>query len=179
MFYIETSCGPEEAGFQLRQIPSLVCLWTGPWWHNGRVDDLFVNALVTIPAQELRISFARSGGPGGQNVNKVESKVEIRWRPAASTALSGLPPQDREWVLGRLASRLTVAGDLVVTSSRTRDQLKNRQDVRSKLAEIVHRALQRPKRRQKTRPSRSAVDKRIRQKKERSEIKRERRNLNS
>jgi ribosome-associated protein len=143
------------------------------------MDDLAVNERVTIPAQHLRVSFARSGGPGGQNVNKVESKVELRWAPGESTALVGLSPGDREWLLGRLAPKLTATGDLVVTSSQTRDQLKNRQDARAKLAEIVRKALLRPKKRKKTKPSRSAVEKRIQQKKERSRVKKERRNDDS
>ena len=132
------------------------------------MDDLPVNERLTIPAKELRISFARSGGPGGQNVNKVETKVEIRWRPNESSALAG---GDRGWLLARLAHRLTAAGDLVVTSSRTRDQNRNREDARAKLAAIVARAAAPPAVRKRTKPSRAAVEKRLREKRERSGVK--------
>jgi ribosome-associated protein len=143
------------------------------------MPGLPINERLTIPDQELQVSFARSGGPGGQNVNKVESKVELRWTPGESTALSGLSGADRDWLLGRLAPKLTATGDLVVTSSRTRDQLKNREDAGAKLAEIVRQALLRPKKRKKTKPSRSAVEKRIQQKKERSRLKERRRDTDS
>ena len=126
------------------------------------MEDLPVNERLTIPAAELRVSFARSGGPGGQNVNKVESKVELRWRPVETTALDAA---ERDWLLARLAGKLTIDGDLVVTSSRTRDQVRNREDARAKLGRLVDTALRRPKRRRKTRPTRAAVEKRLRQKK--------------
>ena len=118
------------------------------------------------------MSFARSGGPGGQNVNKVETKVELRWRPAASTVLS---EEDRAWLLAQLAGRLTADGDLVVTSSRTRDQGRNRDDARAKLARLIERALQRPKPRKRSRPPAAAVERRIAEKKLRGRRKQARR----
>lgn len=129
------------------------------------MDDLVVNERITIPAAELRVSFARSGGPGGQNVNKVETKVELRWTPAETGALS---ETDKAWLLKRFAARLTSEGELLVTSSRTRDQTRNRDDARQKLAEAVRKALERPKRRRKTKPSRGAVEKRLEDKKQAS-----------
>ena len=123
-----------------------------------RVPGLFVNEQVTIPDGELQVSFVRAGGPGGQNVNKVASKVELRWAPTASAALSDA---DRERVLSKLASRLTAAGDIVVTSERTRDQSRNREDARVKLAELVREALVRPKPRLETRPTRAARERRL------------------
>lgn len=136
------------------------------------MDDLRVNDHVTIPADELAVAFSRSGGPGGQNVNKVSSKVELRWRPAATRALSAL---DRDLVVAKLAGRLTTDGDLIVVSTLTRDQLQNRADALTKLAAIVRGALHRPKPRKKTRPSRGAKERRLRAKRARSEIKRGRR----
>ena len=93
------------------------------------MEDLTVEANVTIPARELRISFARSGGPGGQNVNKVETKVELRWSPLSSAALA---EADRRWLIQRLRTKLTAGGDVVVTSNRTRDQMRNRLDAMEK-----------------------------------------------
>src|SRR5690242_454739 len=126
---------------------------------------------VIIPGGELAFSFSRSGGPGGQNVNKVSSKVELRWNPVTSTALSA---EERAWLLERLRSRLTSDGTLIVTSTATRDQLKNRDDATSKLALIVRAALDRPKPRRATKPSRSAKRRRIADKRHHSEIKRNR-----
>jgi ribosome-associated protein len=135
------------------------------------VEDLPINKAVVIPARELRVAFARSGGPGGQNVNKVETKAELRWTPGESTALS---EADRTWLLRRLASRLTAEGELLITSTRTRDQSRNRDDAREKMAEVVRRALQRPKRRKKTRPSAGAIEGRLKQKRQRSDVKQKR-----
>ena len=130
---------------------------------------LVVNERVTIPESELSESFARSSGPGGQNVNKVATKVELRWSPDESAALS---EADRALLRVKLASRLTVAGELVVTSDRTRDQVRNREDARAKLVELVSAALQRPKRRKPTRPTRSSRERRLSGKKRRGDVKR-------
>jgi ribosome-associated protein len=135
------------------------------------VQDIVVTPRVTIPGGELAIAFSRSGGPGGQNVNKVSSKVELRWNPTTSTALTG---EERAWLLERLRSRLTSDGTLIVTSTATRDQLKNRDDATSKLALIVRAALARPKPRRTTKPPRAVKRRRIADKRHRAEIKRNR-----
>ena len=90
---------------------------------------IHVTPWLTIPAGELSMSFARSGGSGGQNVNKVSSKVDLRWNVETSAALR---PEDREWLLQKLRSKLTSDGTLIVTSTLTRDQIKNRDDAESK-----------------------------------------------
>src|SRR5262249_5846813 len=141
-------------------------------WHTSAVGDLTITERITIPATELRVAFARSGGPGGQNVNKVNSKVELRWTPATSAALS---EDDRALLLHHLPARLTNDGELLVTSQRTRDQAKNRADAAAKLASIVAAALHRPKKRRPTKPSRGAKERRIGAKKHRAEIKKSRR----
>ena len=141
-------------------------------WHTTAVAGLAVSDSVTIPSAELRFAFARSSGPGGQNVNKVNSKVELRWNPTTTAALG---EDDRGYLVGRLGKRLTIEGELIVVSDRTRDQLKNRADAQAKLAAIVAAALLRPKKRRATKPSRGAKERRIGEKKHRGEIKRGRR----
>src|SRR3954462_6328118 len=135
------------------------------------MEDVVVTPRVTIPGGELAIAFARSGGPGGQNVNKVASKVELRWNPTTSAALTD---DERAWLLERLKSRLTSDGTLIVTSTATRDQLKNRDDATSKLALIVRAALDRPKPRKPTKVSKGAKRRRVADKRHHSEIKRSR-----
>jgi len=136
------------------------------------MTGLRIHRSLVIPEAELHEQFARSDGPGGQNVNKVASKAILRWRPADSTALSEV---DRRWLLDTLHGRLTRAGYLLLSSTATRDQSKNRQDVRQRMAALIRQALVRPRRRVSTRPSRSSVEKRITNKKQRSDTKRQRR----
>lgn len=134
--------------------------------------DIVVSDRLTIPGGELSLAFARSGGSGGQNVNKVSSKVELRWNVAESTALG---EDDRQWLLGKLKSRLTGDGTLIVVSQLTRDQIKNRDDAESKLTLIVRTALVRPKTRRATKPSKASKRRRIDGKRHRAQIKANRR----
>jgi ribosome-associated protein len=135
------------------------------------VQDIVVTPRVIIPAGELAIAFARAGGPGGQNVNKVASKVELRWNPTTSSALDD---EQRAWLVQRLRSRLTTDGTLIVTSTATRDQVRNRDDASDKLAQIVRAALDRPTPRRATRPSRAAKRRRLADKRHQSDMKRSR-----
>lgn len=100
-----------------------------------------INDSVRIPMIELRIHFARSGGPGGV-VNRLDTKVEVRWSPSKSEALNDA---DREWVISQLRDRLSGDGDLIVVSSKSREQAKNRSEAIATLAQTVRDALVRPK----------------------------------
>lgn len=130
--------------------------------------DIRVQAGVLIPASEVKESFARSTGPGGQNVNKLSTKVELRWSPGSSDALS---EADRIYLVRRLGKRLTEGGDLIVTCEEFRTQLRNREEARNKLAAVIRQALLRPKKRRATRPTKASVRRRLDGKKRRSTVK--------
>jgi ribosome-associated protein len=129
---------------------------------------LEITATLQIPESELVESFVRASGPGGQNVNKVASAVELRFDVAQSDAL---PEALRVRLLARRDRRLTASGVLVIQASRFRDQARNREDARERLAEIVHAALHVPKKRVATKPTRASKERRIASKKKRSEHK--------
>ena len=122
---------------------------------------LVVDSRIQIAESEFTFTFTRSSGPGGQNVNKVNSKATLRWQPSAS---AGLPPDVRDRFLARHASQLTGDGDLLITSQRYRDQGRNVQDCLDKLRAMLAAIAQPPKRRKKTRPSYGSVKRRLEQK---------------
>ena len=127
---------------------------------------------IKIPVALLDVRFSRSGGPGGQNVNKVETKVEIRFRLAEA---GWIPARARERLAGLQAGKVNQEGDLVVSSSRFRSQGSNLQDCLSKLREMILAASRPPRRRIPTRPTGASRAVRKRQKKHRSERKTSRR----
>jgi len=127
---------------------------------------------LVIPPEELLFDTARSGGPGGQNVNKVESKVILRYDVRRSRILT---EEQRALLLERLAGRLTKEGELVLHSSRFREQRRNADAARERMLEILQEALAPRVPRKETRVPRSAKRKRLDTKRSRSEVKRGRR----
>ncbi len=133
---------------------------------------LEINDRLRIPEDEFSFTYVRSGGPGGQNVNKVASKAVLRWNVVASPSLPGdvksrLQQQQR--------GRITADGDLLIVSQRYRDQERNRLDCLEKLAAMLRAAAVAPKTRRKTKPSRGAHERRRAAKKRRSALKATRR----
>jgi ribosome-associated protein len=124
---------------------------------------------ILVPEAALEWRAVRSSGPGGQNVNKVASKVELRVDLGAVTGLSG-PARARLRALA--AGRLDADGRLLLTSQRTRDQIRNLEDAREKVKKLVERAMKAPRPRRLTQPSPGAVERRLKRKRERSAVKR-------
>ena len=130
---------------------------------------LQVTPSVAIPESELSERFVRASGPGGQNVNKVATAVELRFDASQSSAI---PSEARERLRALAGSRMTAEGVVVIDARRHRTQAQNREDARARLAELIRQALVRPRRRRKTTPGKAAVERRIDAKKRRSDTKR-------
>ena len=140
---------------------------------EGRVDPIRVSSgAFTIPPEEIAWQFARSGGPGGQHVNKTSSKATLRFDVIGSRSL---PDEVRGRLLAQCGGRLTRSGELVISSQRHRDQPRNVTDCVAKFTELLERAAARPKRRRKTRVPRAAVARRREEKKRLSAKKESRR----
>ena len=127
---------------------------------------------IEIPLRELRFGFSRSSGPGGQNVNKLNTKVTMHWNVERSPSL---PEDVRHRFVARYGRRVSRDCDLVLTSQRFRDQGRNVGDCLEKLRDMLEEVARAPRPRKRTRPGRAAVAKRLREKRKRSTLKRGRR----
>jgi ribosome-associated protein len=122
---------------------------------------------IKIDERELQIDFTRASGPGGQNVNKVATAVQLRFDVYASSL-----PGDVKWRLIHLAgNRITSEGVLLIEAKRFRTQEKNREDAIQRFVDLVRRALVKPKARKKTKPTQASKEERLKEKKRRAEIK--------
>src|SRR5882672_3289684 len=132
---------------------------------------LEINARLQIPEHEFQWSYARAGGPGGQNVNKDASKAELRWNVAGSPTL---PADVKNRLMAHVRKRITTEGELVLTSQRFRDQGRNREDCLEKLRALILRAVTPPRPRKATKPTRASRLHRLQAKKHRSAMKKSR-----
>ena len=131
-----------------------------------------VSTRITIPESELRFTFSRSSGPGGQNVNKVSSKATMHWNAVETPSL---PDDVKERFLKTYASRLTNLGEVVIVSQESRDQPKNIQICQDKLRAMILEVLTPPKKRRPTKPTKGSKARRLDAKKGRSQVKENRR----
>lgn len=133
------------------------------------IEDIEVNPSLRIPGDELVVEFSRATGPGGQHVNKVETRVTLCFDIEASSVLS---QQQRDRLRERLASRMNKEGVLRVSCEEARSQVANRELVRERFADLLREALVTPKKRIPTKATRSSKRKRLDEKRRRGDVKR-------
>jgi ribosome-associated protein len=117
---------------------------------------------------EVQISASRSGGPGGQNVNKVSTKIELRFHVPASEALTN---EQKQLVLHKVKNRINLLGELIITSATERSQWRNKEKAEKKFLDIIEKALTIPRRRKQTNPTAASKQKRIEIKKQNAQKK--------
>ncbi|MCK5564048.1 MAG: aminoacyl-tRNA hydrolase [Planctomycetes bacterium] len=134
-------------------------------------ENISINKEVEIARVELVFRYDRSSGPGGQNVNKLNTKVTLVFNVAGSESLSAY---QKKRITDRLSSRINKAGEIMVVSQKSRSQSANKEDAVGRLAVLLAGALKVQKARRKTKPTRASKERRLKAKKQRSEIKKDR-----
>lgn len=124
--------------------------------------------MTDLIARELKFKFTPSSGPGGQNVNKVSTRVEVRFNVMESNVLSY---DQKEIIFVRLQNRINATGDLIIICDETRSQIKNRELAISKIEKLIEDALKPVKKRKATKPTKASVEKRLKEKKKVTEKK--------
>ena len=138
------------------------------------MKGLRVTRSLVIPDDELTFTFSPSGGPGGQHANRSSTRAELVWNVEGSRALG---PRQRERIKSQLKHRIDAQGNIRVSSDRHRSQLRNREETATRLAALLTKALIPPKKRVGTTPTKTAREKRLKAKRERSQLKRSRRSV--
>ncbi len=130
--------------------------------------DVRVDRHLTIPRDEIKLTFSTSGGPGGQHANKVATRVDLTWNIDSSRVLG---PRQRQRLRAKLRNRIDSAGNLRLSSDAERSQMRNREAVLRRLETIVKQALKTDRRRVATKPTKASQERRLEAKKRRSNIK--------
>ena len=125
-----------------------------------------ITPTFAIDENELQFAFIRSSGPGGQNVNKVATAVQLRF----DVKRSALPEEAKERLRHLAGNRITMEGELLIEAKKYRTQEQNREDALNRLVDLLQRSFQRPKKRTKTRPTAASREKRLKEKKGRGQI---------
>ena len=151
----------------VRSVPSVVSGFTLPEPDESTRGTLVLAPGVSVPRDRVRIEFSRSSGPGGQNVNKLSTRCQLR------IAVDDIPihPDARLRLAALAGHQITASNDLLIDCESERSQSRNRDECFAKLRDLIVRAMVRPKPRRKTKPTRGSVERRLGEKNRRSEIK--------